>query len=544
MVKTNKEKKLSKSTSFTNTKIPQHKLKQVVDAFLKQIKQEIDKIKLNKNKKYSLLSCVFLCFYEKKRGIIYKKELYDFIKKEINKNENKIITSCDHIKNSDKSIVTQYNYYHKLNYIFKTNRRFLKVRNMESKEGYQIELNYEYIKKHKENLFIKIFGYGLNGEKSKTPTKTTKSPTIKKRKFQKCLTSKNNNKINSEVKEINKEEKEVEKEEEEKEEEEEEKYEEEKDEEKKKEKQQKKENLFNVVKVSKNKKVKIAPKNTSVRKGNNMKKIHFFSANIELSEFEKNEPKYLNKKRKSKLVATKTNSNHKYLVRPKFVDVSYSNKLNTISNQKNSSDNNSETTSTSNKELSYINKAGNQFVLNLKAPRLVNALKNGDNYIKINGKILFDIKDEPIIQDLLNAAMGEYFKFCEYIEYFMGNKNILSDSEEDDNINKNLAHNKNNKKSIAENFKIKKKRCYFLINKIITRLTQYLAEYEFLVEIIKDLYNHENNIHPLKELLNMIDRNINILCKENIFHLENILKTEFDNASNFFMINYGITNKV
>ena len=37
MVKTNKEKKLSKSTSFTNTKIPQHKLKQVVDAFLKQI---------------------------------------------------------------------------------------------------------------------------------------------------------------------------------------------------------------------------------------------------------------------------------------------------------------------------------------------------------------------------------------------------------------------------------------------------------------------------------------------------------------------------
>ena len=153
--------------------------------------------------------------------------------------------------------------------------------------------------------------------------------------------------------------------------------------------------------------------------------------------------------------------------------------------QKNSSDNNSKTTSTSNKELSYINKAGNQFVLNLKAPRLVNALKNGDNYIKINGKILFDIKDEPIIQDLLNAAMGEYFKFCEYIEYFMGNKNILSDSEEDDNINKNLAHNKNNKKSIAENFKIKKKRCYFLINKIITRLTQYLAEYEFLVEIIK-----------------------------------------------------------
>jgi hypothetical protein len=140
--------------------------------------------------------------------------------------------------------------------------------------------------------------------------------------------------------------------------------------------------------------------------------------------------------------------------------------------------------------------------------------------------------------------MGEYFKFREYIEYFVGNKNILCDSEEDDNINKNLAHNKNNKKSIAENFKVKKKRCYFLINKIIIRLTQYLTEYEFLVEIIKDLYNHENNIHPLKELLNIIDNNINILCQENIFHLENILKAEFDNASNFFMINYGITNKV
>ncbi len=57
--------------------------------------------------------------------------------------------------------------------------------------------------------------------------------------------------------------------------------------------------------------------------------------------------------------------------------------------------------------------------------------------------------------------MGEYFKFREYIEYFVGNKNILCDSEEDDNINKNLAHNKNNKKSIAENLKSKKRDAIF-----------------------------------------------------------------------------------
>ena len=42
----------------------------------------------------------------------------------------------------------------------------------------------------------------------------------------------------------------------------------------------------------------------------------------------------LNKKRKSNLVATKTNYHHNCLERPKFVFDSYSNILNTISNQK------------------------------------------------------------------------------------------------------------------------------------------------------------------------------------------------------------------
>ena len=149
----------------------------------------------------------------------------------------------------------------------------------------------------------------------------------------------------------------------------------------------------------------------------------------------------------------------------------------------------------------------------------------------MNGQILLNYEDESIINNLLKATMREYLKFCEYIKYLMGNKNELSDND-------NLSFNK--EEQIVDNFKTIKKKCSFIINKLIIRLTQFIAEYDFIVGVIKDLYDHDNNINSLKELLYLIENNKSILCKENIFHFEKILNTEFDNASNFFMANHGI----
>jgi hypothetical protein len=228
---------------------------------------------------------------------------------------------------------------------------------------------------------------------------------------------------------------------------------------------------------------------------------------------------------------------------PKFVDSSYDIKINIkaekeeeyIFNKNNTNYRKYEIVSSSNKEISYINNLANQFVLNLKSPRLLNAIKTGKFYIKMNGQILLNYEDEPIINNLLKATMREYLKFCEYIKYLMGNKNELSDY--DDN-NDYLSSNK--EKQIVDSFKTIKKKCSFIINKIIIRLTQFITEYDFIVGVIKDLYEHDNNLNSLKELLYLIENNKNILCKENIFHFEKILNTEFDNASNFFMVNHGI----
>ena len=506
--------KVTKGTSipFANKNIEESTFKPIIDTFLKLIKINIDKIKSTNNMKYSLLSCIFLCFYEKRKKILNKNEIYDFIKNEIKEHKNKIVLSCFKIKESDSNIVTQKNYYLKLCHIFRINKCFIKLINIEHNSEEKIELNEDYIISHRKSIYINIFGHSFKAEKLKSPTNTKKLSTVKKRKFQNCLSIKKINKTKNEDKDDN-------------------------------EKEEDKENkikskiLFNIVKENKGKEKTIFYSNKENEK---KKKVQFFTTNIEILGKEEKKPNYLNKKRKTIFVTTKPNN---CLIMPLFADESSNNHNNkeNVSNINYSDNKKFEIASSSNKEMSYINNLANQFILYLKSPRIVTAIRNGNAYIRLNGKILLNYEDDPIINDLLKASMGEYLKFCGYIEYFMGNNKSLSDNE-DDNDNDRIYYNK--EKHLIENFKAKKKRCSFLINKIIIRLNQFLTEYDYIVRVIKDLYEHEKKINPLKELLHLIDNNKTILCKENILYFEKILFCEFDNATNFFMINYGLMNKI
>lgn len=512
MVKIKSEKGLT--APISTMKIPKEKCKLVIDSILRQIKKNIDKIKSIKNKKYSLLSCIFLCFYQKKKRILDKNEINDFIKKEIKFNKNKIVMSCT---KSKESIVTQKTYYRKLNQILKESKYFIKVINMELDSEDQLKLNEDFIISHKKNINIKLFGRHSNEDKPKRKSKikNRKKVKSKRRKFKNCLTVGRHDKIDDENNENTEKNNKL---------------------------------LFNVINSDNNEKNKEKPMFYPVKENEKeFKKVKFFTTKHQNSEIESKKITYLNKKRKNIFVTIRPNlkpsPKENNLIMPKFVDSSYDIKINIKTekeeeyafNKSNINYRKYEIVSSSNKEISYINNLANQFVLNLKSPRLVNAIKSGKLYIKMNGQILLNYEEEPIINNLLKATMREYLKFCEYIKYLMGNKNELSDL--DDN-NDYLSFNK--EKLIVDSFKTIKKKCSFIINKIIIRLTQFITEYDFIVGVIKDLYEHENNLNSLKELLYLIENNKNILCKENIFHFERILNIEFDNASNFFMVNHGI----
>ena len=511
MVKIKSEKGLTASISAI--KIPKEKCKLVIDSILRQIKKNIDKIKSIKNKKYSLLSCIFLCFCQKKKRILDKNEINEFIKKEIKFNKNKIVMSCT---KSKKSLVTQKTYCQKLNQILKESKYFIKVINMESDSEEELKLNEDYIISHKKNINIKLFGRHSNEDKPKRKAKikNRKKVKSKKRKFKNCLTVGRHDKIEDENNEITEKNNKL---------------------------------LFNVINNDNNEKNKDKPMfHPDKENEKEFKKVKFFTTKPQNSEIESKKLTYLNKKRKNIFVTIRPNlkpsPKQNNLIMPKFLDSSYDIKINIktekeeeyVLNKNNANYRKYEIISASNKEISYINNLANQFILNLKSPRLVNALKTGKLYIKMNGQILLNYEDEPIINNLLKATMREYLKFCEYIKYLMGNKNELSDYDNNDY----LSFNK--EEQIVDNFKTIKKKCSFIINKLIIRLAQFITEYDFIVGVIKDLYAHDNNLNSLKELLNLIENNKNILCKENIFHFEKILNTEFDNACNFFMVNHGI----
>ena len=505
----------SSSPLFPSDKASKEKLKLFFDNFLRQIKANIDKIKVTKKKKYSLLSCIFLCFYQKKKNVLDKKEIADFILKEIKINKNKIV--IPYVKKKDY-LVTQKNYHQKLYHILKTSNYFIKVINVESDSEDQIKLNEEYIISHKKSIYIKLFGRNSSDKKPKRKTKKRKRVRAKRRKFKKCLIARKNDKIDEDKRDNNEKQNKI---------------------------------LFNVIKGKNNEKIKEMPFFNPINENEKeAKKIKFFTTKSEILDLENKKVNYLIKKRKNIFVTIKPETSyepkHNFLIMPKFADNSYDIKINIkkekedeISlNEKNYTNRRYEIVSTSNKEISYINNLANQFILHLKSPRLVNAIKNGDHYIRVNGQILLNYEDDPIISNLLKAIMREYLNFCEYMEYFMGNKNDLSDDDNNDIFSSNKENH------IIDKFKTAKKKCLFIINKIITRLTQFITEYDFITKVIKDLWDCNHNLNSLKELLNLINNNENILCKENIFHFEKILNIEFDNASNFFMVKYGIINKI
>lgn len=510
-VKEAKESKIKRANSESSSSTKSKKTKTKIDmpSFLKKIKCKIDKIKSGKkNKRYTLISCIFLCFLEKKKKILDKKEINDFIKKEIMENSNKIISG--HIKNkkNESDLLTQRNYYPKLYQMLVRNRCFTKVIDMESNNE-QIQLNEEYIISRRHTLFRHFFGQSLCSINKKLLNTKRRH-----RKFEKSVSAIKSKKTTKTENKINK---------------------------------------FHKIKKNTNPKensqhevdsTAISSKESEVKSKkedelNNSNSIFTDNDKEEEKKVEAAEKKlFLKQKRKS---PSSIDSNENSLIMPLFADNGFSgneSKKNSKYEHKKEKEKEGMTPKPSNsvdKKINHIINKGKDFISSLNEPKFIDTLKNKDIFRK-NGYALLNYKDDTIV-NFLNNALKDYNKFNKYLKYFMNNnKGSNLDSKDKNNIFEKSSE-------IFEDLDIKNVKCSLIISRIITKLSQFILEYDFIVEVIKEIFEYDKDCIILKNMIVLINDNKNILSKGNIDHLEKLLKTELENAINFYIINYDINNE-
>jgi hypothetical protein len=129
-------------------------MKDILLSFLKKIKEKSDIIKKKNNSNYSLLCCTLLSFYNNGKFVMDKKSLYESVKKEIEDNENKVISSFANNCKYPETINTK-SYTSKLNMLLANTRCF------ELLDDNQIKLNEEYIIKKRQRIYNYSFNTNL-----------------------------------------------------------------------------------------------------------------------------------------------------------------------------------------------------------------------------------------------------------------------------------------------------------------------------------------------------------------------------------------------
>ena len=129
-------------------------IKDMLFMFLKKIKEKADILKKKKNSNYSLLCCALLSFYNNGKLVMNKKSLYESVKKEIEDNENKVISSfASNCKYPE--IINPKNYTSKLYDLLKNTKIFILL------DDNQIKLNEEYIIKQRQRIYKYSFNTNL-----------------------------------------------------------------------------------------------------------------------------------------------------------------------------------------------------------------------------------------------------------------------------------------------------------------------------------------------------------------------------------------------
>ena len=141
-----------------------------LDKFLLEINTNISEVRKSDNKKYSILSCILNCFYEKHVKLLPKQIIFDYIKQDIINYKGKMIVSFVDNGTNNKDIVDENNYIRKTYNILSRNKCLVEDYNN------QISIDMNFIEEHKNRMFKNLFGKdGQQCPKSKIK-KITKRP--------------------------------------------------------------------------------------------------------------------------------------------------------------------------------------------------------------------------------------------------------------------------------------------------------------------------------------------------------------------------------
>ena len=443
-------------------------------SFLKAIKSKINEIKSNNdsNKKYSILSIIFLCFIEKGKTILSRKEILDFVKDHVINNPNRVISTYK-FKKEEKEIISENNCVSKSHQFLNKNKIFKKILHID-KSKIQFELNFDFLNKRKYIIYKQIFGEELQ--------KPKKEKRRKYRKFDNSLSvvKLSINKFKHKKKSPNNEEK----------------------------------NTTNI---------EIDSSTLSIKESEiKMKKSEepSISNSMLIESIRQLEPKksdfidmnnFIHKSENNSLKKDNSviSSNENSLIMPLFTDSIFKEKYRRYNNF--NVDNDKKFFSNSLKEINIIINKGEEFLTLLKNAQFLNLINSNNNYMKLSSYLL-NLKKDNYPQYLLKTASDNYTELCKYLDFLLyevKNKGEIFDGNVDSKF-----------------IKIK---CASIISSITTKLSQFILEYNYLVSIIEDVFNYEHNF-ILKEMLTIINYDKDILSKNNVDYIENLLKLELENA--------------
>ena len=444
--------------------------------FLSLINSTINDIRKSDQKKYSLLSSIFNCFYENKTISLPRKIIYEYIHQDILNYKNKMLISFVENGTNSMDIISEENYLKKTHSIISRNKCL--IQHIDNQNVDKISLDINFIKAHKNLLFRNVFGKDTKLPNT-FPSLKLKNP----RNLKYSSNSMNNQYLNNSQEiikddtDINEDDFEIEIIESE--------QEQEQEETDMTEPKKEKKNNINEVKDFYN-------INSKIININNNSNIN----NISVSSSKTEEIQYLNKKRKS-------HRNHarrrlKYNKKNNSINSSeekYDSYIRELLDEEEEEDKKKkgekEETIAEKEILSLIEEGkiylslfnDNDLLKEMESRKNNNPEENDEIFIK---NLLLNYQNGDTLKSYLNMINEDYGEFQNSIKSLIDYKNSLNNNSSGDKF---LA-----KFSIMNKIILGKEKCSILIDKIVVKLKQLILEYNFIKKVLNNIDENKSDI--------------------------------------------------
>ena len=421
-----------------------------LEQFLSKINSTINEIRKSDIKNYSLLSSIFNCFYENKKTSLPKQTIYDYIHQDVIKYKGKMIISFVSNGTNKKEIIDENNYLRKTYSIISKNKCLIQQSNN------YISIDLMFIQSHKNLIYRNVFGkdeelFISDNPKKKKKLKKLENPTDNLEEEFKSSQDIKNIDDDFEIEIIGNEQDETE------------------------------------TSIINNKDISI---NNTQSNNTNSKTINL---GIQPKTIENT---YLKKKRKSirKIREHKNNieeENEEQNNITNYISNNMNNKkiYNIVKDSKRYNKENKKKLLEETEIKSFIEE-GKLFLSLFTDKELLNELdtNNGKNNLEENDSfiksILLNYNNQDTLKNYLNTLNDDYNEFQNNLKTLINYKSSLDNS----NNNAFLI-----KFSILNKIILGKKKCILLIDKMVTKLSQLMLEYNFIKKILNNIDTNKVN---------------------------------------------------